>query len=237
MVDPLANIALRPEDITFAGISKVEVQTRSSICDNIESWQVFNDDDGILRFLHCVDEYENQEIDFSSFVQRVDDKETTFGKEVIQLNTNKIPKGLVILERVFDSQDKAKVATIASHPEDLEEVNLGIEGAPRKVYIGNNMSPKKVVTNFVEISRPISKMLKKGTKIDWEGEPSKAFQEIKQAIKNTPILKTPDYGKPMQILSFASFHTVVVVLLQKNSEGFEQPITKEQKKNYKKFSN
>ncbi|XP_057852816.1 uncharacterized protein LOC131063058 [Cryptomeria japonica] len=67
-------------------------------------------------------------------------------------------------------------------------------------------------------------MLKKCAKIEWNEEPIKAFQEIKKAIKIAPVLKTPDYGKPMQIFSFASFHTVVVVLLQKNSESFEQPI-------------
>lgn len=60
--------------------------------------------------------------------------------------------------------------------------------------------------------------------MDWEGEPTKEFQGIKQAIKDAPILKTPDYNKPMQIFSFASFHTVAAMLLQKNSEGFEQPI-------------
>lgn len=35
-----------------------------------------------------------------------DGKETLFGNEVIQLKTNKIPKGLVVLERMFDNQDK-----------------------------------------------------------------------------------------------------------------------------------
>ena len=79
--------------------------------------------------------------------------------------------------------------------------------------------------NFVEVSRPISRMLKKGSEIKWEGEPSIAFQKIKQAIKDAPIFRAPNYDKPMHIFSFASFHTVAVVLLQKNEEGYEQPIT------------
>ena len=83
---------------------------------------------------------------------------------------------------------------------------------------------RRFVTNFAEISRPISKMLKKGAIIDWKGEPSQAFQDIKIAIKNAPVLRTPDYTKPMHIFSFASFHTVAAVLLQKNEEGYEQPI-------------
>ena len=67
-------------------------------------------------------------------------------------------------------------------------------------------------------------MLKKGSKIKWDGDPSVAFHKIKQAIKDAPILRVPNYGKPMHIFSFASFHAIVVVLLQKNEEGYEQPI-------------
>ena len=72
---------------------------------------------------------------------------------------------------------------------------------------------RRFVTNFAEVSRPISKMLKKGATINWEGDPSVAFQEIKSAIKNAPVLRTPDYEKPMHIFSFASFHTIATVLL------------------------
>ena len=67
-------------------------------------------------------------------------------------------------------------------------------------------------------------MLKKGEEVKWDDESSKAFDEIKEALKNAPILRTLDYTKSMHIFSFASFHTIVVVLLQKNEEGFEQPI-------------
>ena len=67
-------------------------------------------------------------------------------------------------------------------------------------------------------------MLKKGEEVKWDSEPSKAFKEIKEAIKNAPILRTPNYTKPMHIFSFASFHTVAAILLQKNEDGFEQPI-------------
>ena len=80
------------------------------------------------------------------------------------------------------------------------------------------------MTNFAEISSPISSMLKKGSEIKWDGEPSIAFQKIKQAIKDSPVLRAPNYDKPMHIFSFSSFHTIVVVLLQKNEEGYEQPI-------------
>lgn len=69
----------------------------------------------------------------------VDGKETLIGNEVIQLKTKNIPKGLVALERVFDGPDKANVKKTSPHKEDLEEINLGTENSPNKVYIGKKM--------------------------------------------------------------------------------------------------
>jgi len=39
------------------------------------------------------------------------------------------------------------------------------------------------------------------------------------------MLIIPDYSKEFLIFSFASYDTLVVVLLQKNTEGLEQPIS------------
>ena len=82
---------------------------------------------------------------------------------------------------------------------------------------------RRFVINFAEISRPISRMLKKGSKIKWDGEPSNAFQKIKQAIKDAPILREPNYDKLMHIFSFSSFHTVATVLLQKMRKVMNNP--------------
>lgn len=91
-------------------------------------------------------------------------------------------------------------------------------------FFGKIKFLRRYVINFVEISRPISKNFKKGPEIKWTEEPSMVFNEIKKSIKDAPILRAPNYSMPMHIFSFASFHTIVVVLLQKNEEGFEQPI-------------
>ena len=67
-------------------------------------------------------------------------------------------------------------------------------------------------------------MLKKGSELKWNGESSISFQKIKQAIEDAPMLRALDYDKPMHIFSFASFHTIAVILLQKNEDGYEKPI-------------
>jgi hypothetical protein len=52
-----------------------------------------------------------------------------------------------------------------------------------------------------------------------------SFERIKQDIVQAPVLISPDYSKEFMIFSFASENTIVVVLLQRNEQGYEQPIS------------
>jgi hypothetical protein len=44
-------------------------------------------------------------------------------------------------------------------------------------------------------------------------------------LTEAPVLINPDYSKEFLIFYFASNDTLVVVLLQKNTDGMEQPIS------------
>ena len=68
-------------------------------------------------------------------------------------------------------------------------------------------------------------MLKKGTGIKWTMEAKKSFESVKLALTQALVLISLDFSKHFLIFSFASKHTVVVVLLQKNLEGMEHPIS------------
>jgi hypothetical protein len=60
--------------------------------------------------------------------------------------------------------------------------------------------------------------------VKWTVEAKASFKRVKKAIGEAPVLESLDYTKEFLIFSFASEHSVAVVLLQKNEEGFEQPI-------------
>ena len=53
----------------------------------------------------------------------------------------------------------------------------------------------------------------------------RSFELVKLALTRAPVLISPDLSKDFLIFSFASEHTMVAVLLQKNPEGMEQPIS------------
>ena len=55
-------------------------------------------------------------------------------------------------------------------------------------------------------------------------EAKKNFKDIKQAISEAPVLVSLDFEKYFLVFSYASEHTVAIVLLQKNDRGEKQPL-------------
>jgi hypothetical protein len=70
--------------------------------------------------------------------------------------------------------------------------------------------------------RHITNMLKKNHEVKWTPEAREYFQIIKEELGESPFLVSPNYDKYLFIFSFASEHTIVLVLLQKNDENQEQ---------------
>ena len=142
MADLLENIAIKPDDITFSGISKVEVQTRPSVANNVQNWQVFEDDRDFLQLLTCEEDYQDIGLDWSGLDNNRYSKEKKIGEEIVQLKLNKKPKGLVALECIFDDHEIFKNYTHVSRQEQIEKVNLGNTHSTRDLFIGKNLSDK-----------------------------------------------------------------------------------------------
>ena len=93
------------------------------------------------------------------------------------------------------------------HIEAISKIGLPASQKELKSFFGKINFVRKFITGFAEIVRPLNDMLKKGAKIDWTPTARKAFEEIKQAIVDVPVLLSPEYTKPFYIYSFASKHT------------------------------
>ena len=66
---------------------------------------------------------------------------------------------------------------------------------------------------------------RKDCEIKWTIESKKSFNDIKKAIAEAPVLVCPDFSKDFIVFSFASEHTIVGLLLQKNNNNAYQPIS------------
>jgi len=51
---------------------------------------------------------------------------------------------------------------------------------------------RKFVANFSKIAYPITSLQRKGKRFDWSKKYQKAFDQLKERLTMTPILKVPD---------------------------------------------
>jgi hypothetical protein len=63
---------------------------------------------------------------------------------------------------------------------------------------------RRFILNFSKISKPTTKLLKKGTKYVWSKECDEAFQTLKKLLTTSSVLAQPDIAKPFDVYCDAS---------------------------------
>ncbi|KAH9306950.1 hypothetical protein KI387_011354, partial [Taxus chinensis] len=96
----------------------IHVVVRPAVPDNNTCWQVFENDQQIINFLQ-------EEAEFSAINQNR--LEQQYGNQIVQLHTNKLPKGLVTLESIFNPNDqfRKEKANMQIKGEDSESIPVG----------------------------------------------------------------------------------------------------------------
>jgi ribonuclease HI len=107
----------------------------------------------------------------------------------------------------------------------IQQIDIPRNKKSIQSFIGKINFLRRFIPNFAEIIKHIIDMLKKDAEIKWIPEAKESFEKIKQDLIKAPVLIIPNYSKEFFIFSFASEDTIVVVLLQRNDQGYEQPIS------------
>jgi hypothetical protein len=175
----------------------------------------------IVVYLDDVTVFSRSDDEHLRHLRRVFEKCRRFG---ISLNPKKILFGLEegkLLGHIISKDgikiDPSRIEAIQKleHPRNLKELQS---------FIGRINFLRRFIPNLAELLRNITNMLKKDVKIKWDSESRQSFEQVKRALTEAPVLISPDFTKDFYLFSFASEHTIAAVLLQKNSEGYEQPI-------------
>ena len=106
-----------------------------------------------------------------------------------------------------------------SRVEAIRTLSLPRSKKEVQAFLGKINFLRRFISNFVELVKHITAMLKKGNEVKWTAVPREYFVQIKRALTEAPTLISPNYSKDFLIFSFASFNTVAMALLQKNEEG------------------
>jgi len=93
-----------------------------------------------------------------------------------------------------------------------------------QAFLGKINFLRRFISNLEELIRSLNNMLKRDSSVKWIVEAKKSFEDIKFALTKTPMLISPKFDRDFILFSIASEHTIVAILLQKNDQGYEQPI-------------
>ncbi|KAL4277816.1 hypothetical protein GQ457_03G008370 [Hibiscus cannabinus] len=73
---------------------------------------------------------------------------------------------------------------------------------------------QRFVSGFSKVAAPLTKLLQKGVKYEWSDARQQAFEKLKEALINAPVLTQPVSGKGFVVYSDASYVGLGCVLMQ-----------------------
>ncbi|GFX27168.1 retrovirus-related Pol polyprotein from transposon 412 [Trichonephila clavipes] len=83
---------------------------------------------------------------------------------------------------------------------------------------------KRYFKNFAKRALPLTNLLRKDTPFEWTSETQEAFDDIKKAILNPPVLALPDQNAELQITTDASSRGIGAVLEQRYPNSEVKPL-------------
>lgn len=95
-----------------------------------------------------------------------------------------------------------------------------------RAFLGLTGYYQHYVPNYSEIASPLTDSLRKTepVNIQWDSKKEDAFQKLKHALSEKPVLRAPDFAKPFTIQCDASERGLGAVLCQTDQSGEERPV-------------
>jgi len=90
-------------------------------------------------------------------------------------------------------------------------------------FIGMINFYRRFIPNVAEIAAPLNALRKKGAKFEWGEAHQSAFDRLKEAIMQPPVLRMPDFSRPFILQTDASSSAIAAVISQ-TFDGVRQPI-------------
>ena len=148
-----------------------------------------------------------------------------FRKHKVKLNIGKCHFFKEKVEVLGHMVTKDGLTTMESKVEAVKNWNRPSNINEVRSFLGTVGYYRKFISNFSKLAAPLTILLKKNCSFFWREEQQSAFDILKSALINAPILRFPDYSKQFIIRTDACAEGIGGVLLQKDEDdGVEYPI-------------
>ena len=82
-------------------------------------------------------------------------------------------------------------------------------------FLGHERFYRLFIQDFSKISKPLCKLLEKDSPFDFTNECKLAFDRLKEALISAPIVVSPNWNLPFELMCDASDHAIGAVLGQR----------------------
>ncbi|KAL6321924.1 hypothetical protein AAG906_035826 [Vitis piasezkii] len=115
--------------------------------------------------------------------------------------------GHIISEKGIEV-DKAKVELIVKLPPQQ-----AVKGV--RQFLGHAGFYRRFIKDFSNLSKPLCELLAKDVKFIWDERCQKSFDQLKQCLTTTPIVRAPNWQLPFEVMCDASDFAIGAVLGQR----------------------
>eukprot|EP00253_Pinus_taeda_P023972 PITA_23972 len=136
-------------------------------------------------------------------------------KSMFALEEGKLLGHIISKDGIGIDPERIQAILQSPYPRNIKEL---------QAFLGNINFLRRFIPNLAELIRLLSNMLKKDAKVKWSLEAKQAFESMKTALTQTPVLTSPKFDRHFIIFSFTSEHTIVAILLQKDDQDNKNPI-------------
>ena len=111
---------------------------------------------------------------------------------------------------------KGKIQTQNDKIEKVKNASIPLTITQVRSFLGLSGYYRKFINNYASIAAPLTDITKKGnpTKVIWHEKANQAFEELKGALCNAPLLRLPNFDLTFVLRKDASDSGIGAVLLQ-----------------------
>ncbi len=113
--------------------------------------------------------------------------------------------------------DPAKTKAMSTFPVPKNQKDV-------RSFLGLANFNRRFIKNFAGIAAPLNALLKKDEKFEWTPECEKAFQHLRNALTNPPVLAYPDFDKEFILTCDASGYAISFILGQLDDNNKQRAI-------------